>query len=402
MCVIVLITIYIQYINYEPFASKKATGDAVATSQQLNFDKELKGYQIKTIPLGTGWDYVLYQLHTNQPLKIYDNPTYIIMDPIDYIENASYYSAKELTSGYFFVITSTLKKSLFNCGFDFTNKNIGYFDVSEKKLIDTIAFTHRTNVKPVHLSIDIIDRLDAAWKDVDAIVMYIVPNSALAKIVERQHIEVLDISSVSLDRLRFAYPFLEFETIEKSHVFRQNNRVVTPAETITTLKMQMILVTLSPTTEDFITRLTISDHAKNPNFKCIVDETIKISKECEAPFDIYGRPKLSSSMDKSCAKNTDCPFYKANTNYPNLRGGCLPTGHCEMPLGMKRIGYTKYFDHGQYAPFCYQCKDITDPSCCENQKKYPHLTSPDYAFPNDAVEREKAKLPTYARLSSIL
>ena len=98
--------------------------------------------------------------------------------------------------------------------------------------------------------------------------------------------------------------------------------------------------------------------------------------------------------DKPCNKNTDCPFFKKNKNYPNERGGCVK-GYCEMPKNIIKAGYKSYFTNKK--PFCYNCnipncigeKCFT---CCEKQKDreiYPNLKSPDYIFSNDHIERNK-------------
>jgi hypothetical protein len=47
--------------------------------------------------------------------------------------------------------------------------------------------------------------------------------------------------------------------------------------------------------------------------------------------------------DSPCIKNTDCPFYKANKNFPNEFGGCnSQTGYCELPIGLNPVGYRSY------------------------------------------------------------
>ena len=105
--------------------------------------------------------------------------------------------------------------------------------------------------------------------------------------------------------------------------------------------------------------------------------------------------KTVGLYDKPCNKNTECPFYKKNKNYPNSRGGCIK-GFCEMPKNIKIAGYKSYFMNKK--PFCYNCnipncigeKCYT---CCEDQKdrrKYPKLKSPDYIFSNDHLERNKS------------
>jgi hypothetical protein len=95
--------------------------------------------------------------------------------------------------------------------------------------------------------------------------------------------------------------------------------------------------------------------------------------------------------DKPCENHSDCPFYQANKNYNNYRGGCID-GRCEMPLGIKQVAYRLYDDKSK--PLCYQCKNQTNPYCCEDQadnKQYPSLQSPDYAFDLDSFERIQPK-----------
>jgi hypothetical protein len=167
--------------------------------------------------------------------------------------------------------------------------------------------------------------------------------------------------------------------------------------------MSMVLVTLkkfrNSVAEGFITRLNLSPAFKDPNYVCVGDENATSNQECISEYDKFGRPKPKAIVDKRCEKDKDCPFYQANKNYPNVRGSCLSDGTCEMPLGVRRIGYTKYFDKGQYAPFCYQCKNVKDVNCCESQYATPLLKSPDYAFENDSAERKNYNLPIYTKLS---
>jgi hypothetical protein len=112
--------------------------------------------------------------------------------------------------------------------------------------------------------------------------------------------------------------------------------------------------------------------------------------------------------DKECTQDTDCPFYKANKNYPNTFGGCK-NGTCQLPIGMKSIGFKHYTKD---KPICYnchkkikvmtadgktiitnrECSGIECNKCCDVQNDkdlYPNLKSPDYAFTNDTDERNK-------------
>lgn len=82
------------------------------------------------------------------------------------------------------------------------------------------------------------------------------------------------------------------------------------------------------------------------------------------------------------SKKRRLPFYQANKRYSNKRGGCLTFGMCELPVGVKRIGFRKYSTESPYQPVCHGC--ISDPNCCSRQGQ------PDYAFPNDRDERQQA------------
>jgi hypothetical protein len=105
------------------------------------------------------WNFVLNRLSNHQPLSGYGNPTKIILDPIDYLENASYYESTQLDEGYFLILTSPEKKDDFKCGFDFNGKTIGYFDNCEKKFIDTLTYGYRNVAKTVAIPIEKITDL---------------------------------------------------------------------------------------------------------------------------------------------------------------------------------------------------------------------------------------------------
>jgi len=116
-----------------------------------------------------------------------------------------------------------------------------------------------------------------------------------------------------------------------------------------------------------------------PGFSCYDDNTIKLESECT---------DKKYNWDRPCRTNTECPFYLANKNYTNERGGCK-NGYCEMPIGLNRKSYRDYdtnITETNY-PRCYGC-DINDNiDCCEKQKNNPEYKSPDYKFENDNEDR---------------
>lgn len=124
---------------------------------------------------------------------------------------------------------------------------------------------------------------------------------------------------------------------------------------------------------------------------CITNPSIKTKWACESRVDPVTRePKTQLDVwDKPCRSDNECPFYQANKNYVNVRGGCH-NGYCEMPIGVRRLSFRKYVLNDQSFPYCHGCKNPRDPNCCEDQKDrtaYPTLKSPDVAFSMDHFER---------------
>lgn len=143
---------------------------------------------------------------------------------------------------------------------------------------------------------------------------------------------------------------------------------------------------------------TIKFNELNPKFKCFnpLEEnkilqlyTNKIFCESYHP-DI----QVNGIWDKDCENDDDCPFFKANKNYPNNFGGCNK-GKCELPLGMSLIGGT--IPNKNSVPMCYNCPNQKfkslkeDSDCCYKQKKNNKLKSPDYIFKNDEKLRKQHK-----------
>jgi hypothetical protein len=129
---------------------------------------------------------------------------------------------------------------------------------------------------------------------------------------------------------------------------------------------------------------------KNENklYSC-VGKTAYNKTECESDINELGLKTIKGVWDKKCKYHIECPFYQANKNYPNRRGGCID-GKCEFPLGIKKISFRKY--NSKSNPLCYNCKSSYN--CCNQQKNkqiYPKIKTPDYIFKNDFKERNKFK-----------
>ena len=395
------------YLSKETFQTKRT----ILTSQRLNYEDSIANVDWITLP-ASGWNYVRNQLASQQSMDIYRNPDEIIIDPKD---RATYLPKAQkalLPKGYFCIFTSTKKKDDFQCGFDWTNKKIGYFDRIEENMIRTVLYGYRTRAKLEYIQLENLKQLEMLFDQLDVIIVYIIPGSALAKIIAYQDLTLLDLNEIDTERLRITYPELFVERVTVDSIFGTNHRIETMNPTVQLLGTSLYRVRLPKPTiqETFITRLEREDPGE---YSCMGDDSRLISKwACESPYDIFGEPKTQPTVwDKPCKKNNDCPFYKANKNYPNTRGKCLETGLCELPTGVMRMSYTKYDDRNEYTPFCYQCQNPTDPNCCKEQEKlvelqkknskqtYTNLKSPDYVFSNDTEDRLKYKLPTTIQLS---
>jgi hypothetical protein len=141
---------------------------------------------------------------------------------------------------------------------------------------------------------------------------------------------------------------------------------------------------------------TLNNFYEPNEYKCygMLSHMRPNKNECEAVYDPAGRPNKEIGVwDKECRKDEECPFFKANKNYPNNFGGCIQ-GKCQMPYGITQVSPFKYRNESEAV--CFRCKDGTL-NCCEEQKdkkKYPTLKSPDYKFEGD----ERLRLQYYYML----
>jgi len=144
---------------------------------------------------------------------------------------------------------------------------------------------------------------------------------------------------------------------------------------------------------------------KNPEYKCFSKSGITQPTSGNGFYEDQGSrwdtriacEENQGVWDKPIKNDAECPFYKANLNYPNRLGGKeLHTKQCEMPVGTKTIGYRYLSNDPIHKPMCYNCKIGADGMpgsigyCCDDQldkELYPQLASPDIAYAGDEIER---------------
>ena len=321
--------------------------------------------------------------------------------------------------GYFIAFSTPQKAMTFECSLDLGNKKIGYFGFGDEIFINAILNGHRidmNSVKKVLINDSELPSLTSYINNLDIFITYIIPGTDFHKLLLKQRITFIGFSNMDIARVALFYPGLTMEyNIDISSTFLElpppnnenmNTATVTQKENITNLptmtntfiimEPKMVFTEFTNTNtntnrnvETFISRLDLPDTYLDPTYTCYGDITANIKALCDSAYDIVGEPKTQhTTWDHSCVVDTDCPYYQANTNYENNRGGCMDSGVCELPIGVRRVSYRKYDDIDIYAPYCYGC-DAYDTECCNTQQK------PDYAFLDDKDERiaSDAKLP---------
>lgn len=130
------------------------------------------------------------------------------------------------------------------------------------------------------------------------------------------------------------------------------------------------------------------------------DKKFEFTGRCYGYKDVDSREECIKNMgiwDSEPKEDSECPYYKANVNYPNTFGK-IRDGVCEFPVNMKNVGYRGYSRGVKDLPLCYNCKNSnigvgTLGYCCDDQisKKdvYKGLLSPDYAYIGDKEVRKK-------------
>ena len=130
--------------------------------------------------------------------------------------------------------------------------------------------------------------------------------------------------------------------------------------------------------------------------ECISKEYEQTGTDGEA--EVVMTNKKGIWAKSKCTIDEECPYYLANQNYTNRRGGCV-NGECEMPLMGGNLNepdaLTPTIPNPNKKPICHncnkqECEGLDCFNCCEDQENtdlYPMLSSPDYAFYGDIEHR---------------
>lgn len=396
ICVII-IYYYITFVrNREKFVANIKT--ALCTNVlQHNIWLRKKSIQPRAVAFDNeNWPSLAPKLKDTKALGSISNSSDILFvaDPLD---ATLYFKDKKRVAqgpkGYFFALYNPHNALFVDCTFNLQNKRVGFLDRSDYYFIKAIVAGYRMKspLEIRQIPLGEWDNLEKALTYFDVIITYIIPNSDLHHILQTQDIGVMGFKNIDINRIRLFYPFVTMENVNITDALNNvpGSALKIPKDSnftgLPAMNMPVILLK-GNYYENFEGnfKIELSEDATDPSYRCFGDLNIEQKALCNSSYDVIGMPKRRQTYwDRPCIRDEDCPFYKANKNYLNKRGGCLKGGICEMPIGIKRLAYRMYDSKGQYAPFCYGCTDPMDFECCSKQ----YL--PDYAFPNDTQQRLK-------------
>ena len=376
----------------------------VVQSSSPNFGKWTKsnGWSIRTIDntIST-WKSTKIQIQeqTNNQQVLF------LCDPLDVNNNTSTLSEynftptsnqQQIPPGYFIGIVHPKIKKYIDVPYNFENRTIGYYDISDYYFIKAIIYSYRmdiTDTKFIQLKTADLQNIIPVMENnkIDILILYVILNSDLYNYIISQKVSILGFTNLNFDRIHLYNPYITPTNINLKDIFTSNpsSQLLIPdsdnATVLPTMTMKLIDISNMSSTipknvatfETFISRLSLDPESTEANYRCYGNPYSESKSECESTNDIYGEPVQPIKWDKMCTSNEECPFYKKNTYYPNERGGCLDSGLCEMPVGVLQSSPRKYFDTGRFKPFCYGCSNNID--CCT-------ITN-DYAFANDYSDR---------------
>ena len=327
-----------------------------------------------------------------------------------------------------FICMSPTRFGIEQCIWDFTNKVVAYVYMSDYIFIQALIKAYRQNIKNIRLRKIKLEDLNSTNKQFDYLFTYVVIGSEYMEKLKYSKYFISGLKDMDISRIKAFYPVIKanYESVRFYFNKDTDNTDNTEDTRDTTYdlylsKDKMLLPIMNydivNNIENFITRLEMpkdylevidesyggnTEFGNSGSYGCYGNNKIVNKFECDSYYTKEGNPKdYYSIWDKKCATNEECPYYKKNTRYENSRGGCI-NGNCEFPVGVKKIGYTKYNDEEYNRPLCYNCQDTTDLNCCANIKEFQDKNgigiNNDYVFENDTEDRKLNNLNTIISL----
>jgi hypothetical protein len=420
--IILLYVVYIAYScnNTENF-SNTADNYTYVNDNILNIESK-PSYPISDSVLVNIIDYMKkYNKISREVIPINTNKFKLLIDP--YI--SKYILNNEITvQGVYkegiFVCLSHTRLGVEDCIWDFRGKTVAYIYMSDFLFIQAIAKAYRQDIEKIRLRKIKLEDLKYIDKQFDYFFTYAVIGSEYMNVLKYSRYYINGLNDFDISRLKVFYPVIEYNrnTIQyyfnkydddtSYNIFLSNKKSLIPIMRYDIIQNIETFITRLELPKDYLENIgrnydNNSDEFVDGSYSCYGNKNITSKFECDSYYTKEGKVKNYYSIwDKKCSTNEDCPYYKANTKYDNDRGGCI-NGYCEFPVGVKRIGFTKYNNEEYNQPFCYECKDTSDLNCCtliENIKKNSkeNAYNNDYVFENDTEDRIKNNLNTIISL----
>jgi len=310
-----------------------------------------------------------------------------------------------------------------DCVWKLYDKVVAYLYMSDYLFIQALIKGYNLDSNNIYFKRIKLDDLKNTEKTFDYLFTYMVLGSEYMNYICNQRYYVNGMKDVDINRIKAYYPFINENYNTVKYYYSKLNETKDPNDEKKTNDLYLSTVnSLLPimsykivsSVENFITRLEMPadylEAVKESYYKtdkntvgsgssgssagggggfygCYGNSEVNNKFECDSYYKIDGTPKNYYSLwDKKCVTNEECPYYKSNSNYINNRGGCINDGFCEFPVGVKRLGFTKYTDVNLNKPLCYNCIDNEMPK------------KPDYVFENDFNDRVKYNLNTIISL----
>ena len=340
-----------------------------------------------------------------------------------------------------FVCLSPTRFGIEKCIWDFTNKVIAYVYMSDYLFIQALIKAYRQDKTRIRLRKIKLEDLKRSDKQFDYLITYVVIGSEYMAILKYSRYFISGLKDMDISRIKAFYPVIRANYESVQYYFNKDTENTENTEDTENTrdtsydlylsKDKMLLPIMNydivNNIENFITRLEMpkdyleaidesyggnTEFGSSGSYGCYGNNKIVNKFECDSYYTKEGNPKdYYSIWDKKCATNEECPYYKKNTRYENSRGGCI-NGNCEFPVGVKKIGFTKYNDDEYNRPLCYNCQDTTDLNCCTNIKELQDKNANangnananavginnDYVFENDTEDRKLNNLNTIISL----
>ena len=440
-----LITIYLIYISYIKSCKEKFTSyrtvyitdnidnlndrDIISNSSVASTAKNAT-FAISSDIMVKSIDYMKRNNKISRYILGVSTDDYkLLIDPYinKYILNNKLSNTEVFKDG-IFVCLSPTRFGIEQCIWDFANKVVAYVYMSDYLFIQALIKAYRQDIKSIRLRKIKLEDLKMSYKQFDYLITYVVIGSEYMAILKYSKYFISGLKDMDISRIKAFYPVIKanYESVRFYFNKDTDNTDNTEDTRDTTYdlylsKDKMLLPIMNydivNNIENFITRLEMpkdylevidesyggnTEFGSSGSYGCYGNNKIVNKFECDSYYTKEGNPKdYYSIWDKKCATNEECPYYKKNTRYENSRGGCI-NGNCEFPVGVKKIGFTKYNDEEYNRPHCYNCQDTTDLNCCANIKEFQDKNgigiNNDYVFENDTEDRKLNNLNTIISL----